>query len=389
MGLASRNKILTRESKDSRLGDLSHKPNTSQMALAEPRTIPLQIKNPATRVLIALGLALPVVFVVNLVAGSVRIPVGEVFGILFEGESERPAWVQIVWNLRLPRTLTTILAGAALAMSGLQMQTFFRNPLAGPFVLGICSGASLGVALVVLVTGAGASMLIAGINAFGNFSLAASASLGAASVLGLVISVSRRVESNMTLLILGLMFGYVSGAIVSILVYFSASNAVQAYLIWTFGSFAGVTWTQLAIFAPVVLIGLLIGAMSTKALNALLLGETYAASLGLTVSFARFWILSSASLLAGVTTAFCGPIAFLGIAVPHLARSVLNTSDHRTLIPAVCLAGATIAMIADLIARVPGSSVTLPLNAVTAIIGAPVVVWVVLRRRNLKSSFAS
>ena len=193
----------------------------------------------------------------------------------------------------------------------------------------------------------------------------------------------------MTLLILGLMFGYVSGAIVSILVYFSASNAVQAYLIWTFGSFAGVTWTQLAIFAPVVLIGLLIGAMSTKALNALLLGETYAASLGLTVSFARFWILSSASLLAGVTTAFCGPIAFLGIAVPHLARSVLNTSDLRTLIPAVCLAGATIAMIADLIARVPGSSVTLPLNAVTAIIGAPVVVWVVLRRRNLKSSFAS
>ena len=243
--------------------------------------------------------------------------------------------------------------------------------------------------VILLAAGAGASTLVAGLDILGNFSLAAAASIGAGTILGLVLSVSRRVENNMTLLILGLMFGYVSGALVSVLVYFSASNAVQAYLIWTFGSFAGVTWSQLAVFAPLALLGLAIGGLSTKALNALLLGETYAASLGLTVSRARFWILSSASLLAGVTTAFCGPIAFLGIAVPHLTRSILNTSDHRVLIPSVCITGSIIALASDLIARVPGSQITLPLNAVTAIIGAPVVVWIVLRRRNLKSSFAS
>ena len=338
---------------------------------------------------LGVGLLLLACFIASLVAGSVSIPIGEIVTILSGRESARPAWDQIILNLRLPRAITAMLTGAALAMSGLQMQTLFRNPLAGPFVLGISSGASLGVALVVLAAGAGASTLIAGLNTFGNFGLAAAASVGAGTVLGLVLSVSRRVENNMTLLILGLMFGYVSGAMVSVLIYFSVSNAVQAYLIWTFGSFAGVTWSQLIVFTPLTLVGLLIGALSTKALNALLLGETYAASLGLTVSRARFWILSSASLLAGVTTAFCGPIAFLGIAVPHLTRSLLNTSDHRILIPAVCVIGAIIALVSDLIARVPGSQITLPLNAVTAIIGAPVVVWIVLRRRNLKSAFAS
>jgi iron complex transport system permease protein len=345
-------------------------------------------KSPVPLIL-GVGLLLLACFIASLAAGSVSIPIGEVVTILSGAESARPAWDQIILNLRLPRAITAMLTGAALAMSGLQMQTLFRNPLAGPFVLGISSGASLGVALVVLAAGAGASTLIAGMNIFGNFGLAAAASVGAGTVLGLVLSVSRRVENNMTLLILGLMFGYVSGAMVSVLIYFSASNAVQAYLIWTFGSFAGVTWSQLIVFAPLTLVGLLIGGLSTKALNALLLGETYAASLGLTVSRARFWILSSASLLAGVTTAFCGPIAFLGIAVPHLTRTLLNTSDHRILIPAVCLMGAIIALVSDLVARVPGSQITLPLNAVTAIIGAPVVVWIVLRRRNLKSAFAS
>jgi iron complex transport system permease protein len=339
--------------------------------------------------ILGVGLLLAACFIASLVAGSISIPIGEIVTILSGGESTRPAWDQIILNLRLPRAITASMTGAALAMSGLQMQTLFRNPLAGPFVLGISSGASLGVALVVLASGAGASTLIAGLNTFGNFGLAAAASVGSGTVLGLVLSVSRRVENNMTLLILGLMFGYVSGAMVSVLIYFSASNAVQAYLIWTFGSFAGVTWSQLIVFAPLTLVGLLIGGLSTKALNALLLGETYATSLGLTVSRARFWILSSASLLAGVTTAFCGPIAFLGIAVPHLTRTLLNTSDHRILIPAVCIMGAIIALVSDLIARVPGSQITLPLNAVTAIIGAPVVVWIVLRRRNLKSAFAS
>jgi iron complex transport system permease protein len=359
------------------------------LALPDANIHPLpRLRSPAP-ILVALCLGLGAIFIVSLAGGSVRIAVGDIATILFGGSSGNTAWDQIVLNLRVPRAVTAVLAGAALSLSGLQMQTLFRNPLAGPFVLGISSGASLGVALIVLAAGAGASTLIAGLDTFGNFSLAVAASAGAGGVLGLVLAVSHRVENNMTLLILGLMFGYVSGAMVSVLIYFSASNAVQAYLIWTFGSFAGVTWTQLNVYAPLTLIGLLVGLLSTKALNALLLGETYASSLGLTVSRARFWILSSASLLAGVTTAFCGPIAFLGIAVPHLARSLLNTSDHRTLIPAVCLTGSIIALVSDLIARVPGSSITLPLNAVTALIGAPVVVWIVLRRRNLKSAFAS
>ena len=359
------------------------------LALSDQSVASLRVHRSPTPIILGVSLLLPACFIASLIAGSVSIPIGEVFTILFGEASSRHAWDQIILNLRLPRAITAMLTGAALAMSGLQMQTLFRNPLAGPFVLGISSGASLGVALIVLAAGAGASTLIAGLDTFGNFSLAAAASIGAGAVLGLVLSVSRRVENNMTLLILGLMFGYVSGAMVSVLIYFSASNAIQAYLIWTFGSFAGVTWNQLTVFAPLTVLGLIIGGLSTKALNALLLGETYASSLGLTVSRARFWILSSASLLAGVTTAFCGPIAFIGIAVPHLTRSLFNTSDHRTLIPAVCLVGSIIALLSDLIARVPGSQVTLPLNAVTAIIGAPVVVWIVLRRRNLKSSFAS
>ena len=359
------------------------------MVLSDQSVATLRVHRSPTPIILGVSLLLPACFIASLIAGSVSIPIGEVFTILSGEASSRHAWDQIILNLRLPRAITAMLTGAALAMSGLQMQTLFRNPLAGPFVLGISSGASLGVALIVLAAGAGASTLIAGLDMFGNFSLAAAASIGAGAVLGLVLSVSRRVENNMTLLILGLMFGYVSGAMVSVLIYFSASNAIQAYLIWTFGSFAGVTWNQLTVFGPLILLGLIIGGLSTKALNALLLGETYASSLGLTVSRARFWILSSASLLAGVTTAFCGPIAFIGIAVPHLTRSLFNTSDHRILIPAVCLVGSIIALVSDLIARVPGSQVTLPLNAVTAIIGAPVVVWIVLRRRNLKSSFAS
>jgi len=358
------------------------------VALPQPNTVSYPVRS-QTPTIVALSVALPAIFLVSLVAGSVSIPLPQIAKILAGGTSGNTAWDQIILNLRIPRALTAVCAGAALALSGLQMQTLFRNPLAGPFVLGISSGASLGVALVILVAGAGASSLIAGLDVFGNFSLAVAASIGAGSVLGLVLAVSRRVANNMTLLILGLMFGYASGAFVSVLIYFSASNAVQAYLIWTFGSFAGVTCTQLTVYLPLTLVGLLVGVLSTKALNALLLGETYATSLGLSVSRARLWILSSASLLAGVTTAFCGPIAFLGIAVPHLARSILNTSDHRTLIPSVCLAGSIIALLSDLIARVPGSHVTLPLNAVTALIGAPVVVWIVLRKRDMRSAFAS
>jgi iron complex transport system permease protein len=363
------------------------------MALPKPKAdgsvLTLPPSRPATGPLLALSAGVAVLFCSSLALGSVRIPIHEVVTILFGGKAHTSAWQQIVTQIRLPRAITAGLGGAALAVSGLQMQTLFRNPLAGPFVLGISAGASLGVALVVLSFGAGASALIAGLSITGGVGLTLAASLGAGAVLGLVLLVARRVEDNMTLLILGLMFGYASGALVSVLIYFSASNAIQAYLIWTFGSFSGVTFSQLVVFAPTVLVGLLIAGCSIKSLNVLLLGERYAESLGLSLGYARAGILSSATLLAGVTTAFCGPVAFVGIAVPHLARTLLTTSDHRILLPGTCLMGAALTLFADLVARLPGSQVTLPLNAVTALIGAPIVVWIVLRRRTLRASFAS
>ncbi|HAA75827.1 TPA: iron ABC transporter [Candidatus Latescibacteria bacterium] len=336
-----------------------------------------------------LGAGLLGFFCLSLAYGSVRIPVAEVLSILFGEEAARSSWRVIIFDIRLPKALTATLAGSALAVSGLQMQTLFRNPLAGPFVLGISAGAGLGVAIVVLSVGAGVAVLVAGLGFLGNFGLAAAASCGAGLALGVILLVSRWIDNSMTLLIIGLMFGYAAGALVSVLVYFSASEAVQAYLIWTFGSFGGVTWSQLQVLFFVSAAGLAISVLYSKPLNALLLGEHYAASMGLSVRRARLMILSSASLLAGVTTAFCGPIAFLGVAVPHLTRSLFGTSDHRLLLPAVCLCGAILALLSDLVARLPGSSLTLPLNAVTALIGAPVVTWVILKRRNLRASFGS
>lgn len=325
-------------------------------------------------------------FLLRLVLGSVTIPLHEVVTILLGGEASKASWQQIVTIIRLPGAVTATLAGAALAVSGLQMQTFFRNPLAGPFVIGISSGASLGVALVVL---GGSSLLVT--NGFqGDLGVTVAASLGAGLAMSVVLLVSRRVQSPMTLLILGVMFGYITGAMVSLLMYFSRPDQINGYISWTFGSFGGVTWASMRIFAPVVTLALLLAFTLAKPLNALLLGESYAQSMGLNVYRARLWILLSASILAGSVTAFCGPISFIGLAVPHLARSLFNTSDHRTLIPASILIGAIVALSADLIAQVPGAqNITLPLNAVTALFGAPVVIWVILRRRNLRRAFAA
>jgi iron complex transport system permease protein len=323
----------------------------------------------------------------SLALGSVRIPLREVVTILSGGESSRATWETIVWQLRLPRALTALLAGASLAVAGLQMQTLFRNPLAGPFVLGINAGASLGVAIVLLTVGVGSATLLAGLGLLRELGVVAAATMGAALVLFLVMLVARRVET-MTLLILGLMFGYATSALTSVLLYFSVAERIQAYIAWSFGSFAGVSWSQLSVLAPVVVAGLGIAWLAAKPLNALLLGEAYARTLGLTTGRARFWILVSASLLAGTITAFCGPIGFIGVAVPHLCRSLFNTSDHRILVPSTILLGGAVALAADLIAQVPGSESTLPLNAVTALLGAPVVAWVILRRKNLRASFA-
>lgn len=342
-----------------------------------------------TLLLIALLVGLIALFLLSLSLGSVSIPVEQIVTILFGGTAEKASWATIVLKFRLPKAITAALAGAALAASGLQMQTLFRNPLADPFVLGISSGASLGVALVVLVAGvAGGSSLLAGVSLVGDVSLAVASILGSALVLLLVMAVARRVQSTMTLLILGLMFGYATSALVSVLLYFSIAERIQAYISWTFGSFGGVTWSQLQIFGPVVLTALLFSHLLVKPLNALLLGETYARSMGLNVRLARLGIIATSASLAGVVTAFCGPIGFLGIAVPHLCRSLFRTSDHRLLMPAVVLLGGILAVAADLLAQLPGSQLMLPLNAVTALLGAPVVTWVILRQANLRESFA-
>lgn len=338
-------------------------------------------------ILAALCGVLLLLFGLSLTLGSVNIPFDEILTILTGGEPTKTTWRTIVLQFRLPKATTAVLAGSALAISGLQMQTLFRNPLAGPFVLGISSGASLGVALVVLSVGTTATGLIASVGFLGNFGVVIAASLGSGLVLFAVMAVAYRV-SNMTLLILGLLFGYATSAVVTVLLYFAIPERIQAFLTWTFGSFGGVTWNQLQFLFPIILLALIIAWLSAKPLNALLLGEAYARSLGLTVGRARFWILTSASILAGAITAYCGPIAFIGVAVPHLCRSLFNTSDHRILVPGTIVMGSIVALAADLIAQLPGSSTVLPLNAVTAIIGAPVVAWVILRRRNLRASFA-
>jgi iron complex transport system permease protein len=357
-----------------------------QNVSTDPQTA---VSNPNRQRLIMLALlsGLVGIFLLSLFVGSVRIPLNDILHVLTGGTAEKEAWTTIVLKFRLPKAITAVLAGSALSVSGLQMQTMFRNPLAGPFVLGINSGASLGVALVVLAIGATGGSLLAGLGLLSDLGIVVAASLGAGLVLFLILSVARRVET-MTLLILGLMFGYATSAFVSILLYFSIAERIQAYIAWTFGSFSGVTWRQMQVMAPVVLLGLAIAWLSAKPLNALLLGETYAHSMGLSVRRARFGVLASASLMAGAITAFCGPIGFIGVAVPHLCRSLLSSSNHRLLIPATIFMGGIVALAADLIAQLPGSQIRLPLNAVTALIGAPVVTWVILRRRNLRASFA-
>jgi iron complex transport system permease protein len=328
-------------------------------------------------------------FLLSLAVGSVRIPLGDILTILFGGEPARATWTTIVLDFRLPKALTAVLAGAALSVSGLQMQTLFRNPLADSYVLGVSAGASLGVALVVLSVGTTGSILMAGIGLLGDLGLAVAAFLGAVFVLLLIVLAAARVGSVMTLLILGLMFGYATSAVVSLLLYFSIAERIQAYINWTFGSFGGITWGQMPIFMPFIGVGLVSAFLLSKPLNALLLGEAYARSMGLNIRRARLWMIVTTALLAGTVTAFCGPIAFLGIAVPHLCRSLFRTSDHRILIPAVIMLGGMVALLADLIAQVPGGQIILPLNAVTALIGAPVVIWIILRRRNLRDSFAA
>jgi iron complex transport system permease protein len=343
-----------------------------------------------------LGFLLPILLVILFVAdvatGSVRIPFAATADILLGRGASDPAWERIVLDLRLPQASTAVLAGAALAVAGLLMQTLFRNPLADPFVLGISSGASLGVALVVLGGGAaaagGGAIVASGVgSAVSGVSHVVAAIVGAVLMLLIVVFAARRV-STLTLLILGVLVGYAASALVSILLRMAAPENVQSYVIWTLGEFAGVSWSEAAILAPALVVGLLMAAIAVKPLNALLLGETYARSMGVAVERNRVWLIASTAVLAGAVTAFCGPIGFLGIAVPHLARGLFHSSDHRILVPGTALLGASLALFADLLTQLPGGSRALPLNAITALLGAPVVVWVILARRSLRDAAA-
>lgn len=331
----------------------------------------------------ALALLVAALFVLTLALGSVSIPPSEVLAVLFGATPGEPSWATIVDKVRLPRAVTALLAGAGLGIGGLQMQTLFRNPLADPFILGISSGASLGVALVVLLIGTAGTSLVDGLGVLGNVGVAGAAAVGAAAVTVVVLLVSQRVASAATVLIIGLMAGYATSAVVSVLLYSGLGRVerVRAYISWGFGSFAGTTWSELRVLTIAVLAGLLIAAMTTKPMNALLLGDRYAGSMGLHVRRTRLLIVVGASLLAGTITAFCGPIAFIGVAAPHMTRGLLRTSDHRLLVPGVVLLGGAIALLAGLVAQLPGTDSTLPLNAVTSLVGAPVVVAILLRMR--------
>lgn len=328
-------------------------------------------------------------FLLDLMTGSVTIAPEQVLRILMGGEGLRESWVAIIWLFRLPKAVTAVFAGAGLALSGLLMQTLFRNPLAGPSVLGISAGASLGVALVVLSAAGGgtSARFIEGLGLYGQMGIVAASGLGAIGVLAVILVMARRVDNVMTLLIIGILSGFAINAAVSVLIHFSVAELIQAYITWTFGSFGAATWSDLRLFIPVMTAGLIGCQIIRKPLNGLLLGEDYARSMGLRLLPLRLVMIGLTGLLTGVTTAFCGPVAFIGVAVPHLARLVMDSSDHRLLLPATALLGSIVALAADLLAQLPGSQAVLPLNAVTALIGSPVIVWLILRRKNLQRTF--
>jgi iron complex transport system permease protein len=328
-----------------------------------------------------LGLLLVFAILGSLLFGSVSIPLKEVMRILLNLPVEKQAWVTIVLQYRAPKVITALLAGSALAISGLMMQTLFQNPLADPYILGVSSGASLGVSLIILGVGTTGTFLMAGIGLLGDLGIAAASFLGSAIILLLILLISQRAKTSTMMLLIGLMISYITSSIVSLLIYFSLPEKIQTYLSWTFGSFGGVTWTQIKIIMPLLLIGFLVAVALSKSLNALLLGENYAQTVGMSIKHTRFFIVISASLLTGIITAFCGPIGFLGVAIPHIARALFKSADHKILIPASFLLGSIMAILADIIAQMPGNQQVLPINVVTAVLGAPVVLWVLLRNQ--------
>ncbi|MEA1786909.1 iron ABC transporter permease [Arenibacter sp. GZD96] len=318
---------------------------------------------------------------INISLGSVSIPFRTTFLILIGAELDQSDWQYIIWNYRIPKALTAMIVGSGLAISGLLMQTLFRNPLAGPFVLGISSGASLAVALLIM-----GSSLFGGIWAryfLSDLSIVLCAALGSFLVLFAVLMIAAKVKDTMALLIIGLMFGSITAAIVGVLSYFSNAEKLQQYMFWSFGTVGNLSWNQLTQLTTVVTIGIVLGITSLKSLNAFLMGENYARSMGINVQKMRYVIITATGILAGSITAFAGPIAFVGLAVPHLARQLFRTTDHKILFPAVAMYGAILMLLCDTLAQWPNSANVLPINAITSIIGAPVVIWLLVRKRKM------
>ena len=340
------------------------------------------MKKPVTLYILLLALSIGVLFLLNLFLGSVDIPFRSIWNILWGmDKGESVIWQNIIWKSRVPQALTAMVAGAGLAVSGLQMQTVFRNPLAGPSVLGISSGASLGVAFVVLLSGSIGGIALSRLGFMGEIALTMAAIIGALSIMALIVYVSQKVHGNVTLLIIGVMIGYVANAVIGVLKFFSVEEDIRAYVIWGLGSFARVSGNQMMVFVCIMAVLLPLSFLLIKTLNLLLLGDAYARNLGLNIKRARLQVIACSGVLVAIVTAYCGPITFLGLAVPHLCRGIFRSSDHRILMPASLLAGAALALLCNLIARMPGFEGALPVNSVTALVGAPVVVSVLFKKR--------
>ena len=334
-----------------------------------------------TKHFILLSVLLIILLFLNISFGSVSIPFKDIFNSIFGGDVTKESWETIIINFRIPKAITAVLVGSGLSICGLLMQTLFRNPLAGPFVLGISSGASLGVAILILGSSVFGGFFLT--NSVSNWSLPIAASLGAFLVLSAVIIAANKVRNTMSILIIGLMFGSLTSAVISVLAYFSEAAQIQQYLFWSFGSLGNLSWNEITVFAIIYSIGILGTISVIKPLNSFLLGENYAKSLGINIKKSRNIILGITSILTGVITAFSGPIAFVGLAVPHIARMLFSSSNHKILLPAVAIIGAIVLLICDMIAQLPTSEFTLPINAITSLFGAPIVIWLLIRKKKI------
>lgn len=338
------------------------------------------MNNRVTISFLLVAILIVIFFALNLVLGTISIPIVSVWDILTGGDGGSTVWENIIFKSRMPQTVTAVVAGAGLSISGLQMQTVFRNPLAGPSELGVSSGASLGVAFIILLSGQIAGGALSGMGIFGEVAVSSAAIIGSLVVMAIILTISQYVRGNVTLLIIGVMIGYIATAVIGVLKFFSTDEDVHGYVIWGLGSFSKVSGGNILPFMVVMAILVPISFLLIKSLNLMLLGDGYASSLGLNIKRARRLVIISACSITAIVTAYCGPIVFLGLAVPHLCRTIFSTSDHRILMPAVTLMGSLLAMVCNLVARMPGFEGALPINSVTALIGAPIVIYVLFER---------